>query len=398
MPESDSESLKEQAGREIIHIFMAKKTCMLKIRDSVLLILILLLTAPLLAAPLLAEPVKDINWNEEVDGLKRELTSRHADLFFASDSASFYRELDQVAVLASGKSILEIAIELQQVVATLGDPNTVVNYHYHIDSKLILPFECYWFEEGLYVMKYWKEYEKLGGKRIVSINSFPIQQVIDSLSTLISGATPGLEKSVIPRMITWTQVLRHFGFAPQPLFSIEVLDQQGKSTTLNIVLPAVETEHIKVGPKTLPLGWEDTKIYFRDSLLSRDQLYYIQYNKCWSREAEEDYGSGASALFMPSFAAFEKQALKIVKKEDIKKLVIDLRFNKGGHPLQFSNFIRKIKKTRIDKDAEVYLLVGRKTTSAAIINAMDVINTFDASTVGENTARRRERATCRKIP
>lgn len=349
---------------------------------SILIILLLFSTA------IQAIADEGINWQEEINGLKRELNTRHPDLYFSKDSLSFCRELDQVADHASGKSILEIAVELQQVVATLGDPNTVVNYHYHIDTKLILPFECYWFEEGIYVMKYWKDFEALAGKRLVSINSFPIQQVIDSLSTLISGATPAMVRSVIPRMITWSQILDHFGFVEESLFNIEVEDQAGKSTTIAIELPTAETEHIKFGPKTLPLGWEDTKTYFRDSLLSNDQLYYIQYNKCWSREAEEDYGSGASALFMPSFKEFEKKALKTAKKNDINKLLIDLRVNNGGHPLQFGSFIKKLKKTGIEKRATVYLLLGRKTSSAAMINAMDVINTFDAVSVGENTGGR----------
>ena len=331
---------------------------------------------------------EEINWQEEISGLKRELNVRHVDLFFSRDSLSFCRELDLVAEQASGKSVLEIAVELQQVVATLGDPNTVVNYHYHIDTKLILPFECYWFEEGIYVMKYWKDFEALAGKRLVSINNFPIQQVIDSLSTLISGATPAMVRSVIPRMITWTQILDHFGFAEESMFHIEVENLEGKSTTLAIELPTAETEHIKFQPKILPLGWEDTKTYFRDSLLLEDQLYYIQYNKCWSRETEVDYGSGASALFMPSFKEFEKKVLKRAKKNDINKLVFDLRFNNGGQPLQFSSFISKLKKTGIEKQATVYLILGRKTSSAAMINAMDVINIFDAVSVGENTGGR----------
>jgi hypothetical protein len=264
----------------------------------------------------------------------------------------------------------------------------VVNYHYHIDTKLILPFECYWFEEGIYIMKYWKDFEAFAGKRLVSINNYPVQQVIDSLSTLISGATPASVRSAIPRMITWSQILDYFGFGEASTFNIEVENQEGKSTTLGIKLPLAETEHIKYGPETLPLGWEDTKTYFRDSLLSNESIYYIQYNKCWSREAEEDYGSGASALFMPSFKEFEKKALKTLKKNDITKLVFDLRFNNGGQPLQFMSFIHKLKKTGIEKRAKVYLLIGRKTSSAAIINAFDLMNTFDVISVGEDTGGR----------
>lgn len=349
-------------------------------KRNISFLLILLLATPLSA--------KEINWHEEIGGLKRELLARHVDLFLFGDSAKFCRELEQIADLSSGKSILEMGIRLQQAVATLGDPFTVVNYHFHIDTRLILPFDCYWFEEGIYVMKCWKDFEELGGKRLVSINNFPVQQVIDSLSTLISGATPARVKYAVPRMISWSQVLTYFGFSDEPVFHIEVEDPEGRTSTISIDLPASETDHISIRPETFPLGREDTKTYFRDSLLTHDQLYYIQYNKCWSREAEVDYGSGASALFMPSFKEFEKKALKTLKRKDIQKLVIDLRYNNGGHPLQGSTFINKIEKTGITKRADVYLLLGRKTSSEAIVNALEAISTLDAITVGENTGGR----------
>jgi len=345
------------------------------------ILLILLLSGSLLRAA----PEKEINWEEEIAGLGRELAARHADLFFATDSASFYRDLSRVADKARGKSVLEVGIMLQQVVAGLGDANTAVNYHFLIDKSLILPFECYWFEDGLHVLNYWEDYESLAGKRIISINNFPVQQVIDSLSTLISGATPALVRNSIPMMITWSQLLQYFGFSDQSRFEIEAGNPGEESARVLIVLPSVESEHVSVGPDPLPLGWQDTKVFFRDRYFPADKLYYIQYNKCWSREAEEDFGSGASALFMPSFKEFEKEALKAARKKEIEKLVLDLRYNNGGNPLQGTSFIRKMKKTGIDKRAKVYLIVGRKTVAAAIINAVDVMKTFNPVVVGENT-------------
>lgn len=53
--------------------------------------------------------------------------------------------------------ILLFSVEIQASPA--GELQQVVNYHYHIDNKKILPFECYWFEEGIYIMKYWKDFE-----------------------------------------------------------------------------------------------------------------------------------------------------------------------------------------------------------------------------------------------
>ncbi len=356
----------------------------MKTRPTILFLLILLL----LGSGLRAEENKEINWQEEIAGLRRELTTRHVDLFFNADSTLFYKGLDEVVKRAPGNSVLEVGMMLQQEVAKLGDANTRVNYNYLIDIHLILPFECYWFEEGLYVTDYWKDYASLEGKRMVSINGFPIQEVIDSLSTLISGATPVRIQYEVTKMITWVQVLNYFGFASEAEVEIGLEDASGLLSKELIRLPSPESERISIGPDPLPLGWQNTNTYFWDQYFPKNKLCFIQYNKCWSREAEEDFGSGASALFMPSFRDFEKEVLKTVKKQEIEKLVIDLRFNDGGNAVQGSEFVSKLQKTKIGKQAEVYLIVGRKTSSEALINAFDVMEALSPVVVGEDTGGR----------
>ena len=198
---------------------------------NIRIIIFLLILLPS-GSELLADNNKEINWQEEIDGLKRELKERHVDLFFDSDSVQFYKELQGVVERAPGKSVLEVAVMLQQVVAKLGDANTQVNFNYLIDKKLILPFQCYWYKEGLYVSSYWKDYKNLEGKRIVAINNFPIQQVVDSLSTLISGASPSRVRYAVPRMMIWAQILEYFGFTQQSDIEINLEDFKGNRSSV----------------------------------------------------------------------------------------------------------------------------------------------------------------------
>ena len=106
------------------------KTGNLKIRIFIILLPLVMATT------IRAESGKDINWKEEIGGLKRELTARHPDLYFNLDSVSFNNRLDQVAERAGEKSTLEVAVMLQQVVAQLGDAQTKINYHFLIDNNL----------------------------------------------------------------------------------------------------------------------------------------------------------------------------------------------------------------------------------------------------------------------
>jgi hypothetical protein len=290
----------------------------------------------------------------------------------------------QIPLLSSGVS-KGLPADLQQLLATLGDAQTRINYHFNIDSRYILPIDCYWFEDGLYILRTQKEYSDLAGKRIVSVNGFPLDQVRDSLATLIVDDNGSNVIRALPRMITWTQLLQTFGFAETSGLELQVQDSPGRTITRRILLPAGEGEMVSAMPGSLPLGWQDRRAYFRDLYFPEEKIYYVQYNKCWSREAEVVFGTGASALFMPSFSEFEKRVLRTIRRRKVEKLVLDLRFNSGGTPYQGTRFIEELEDTGIGDRAEIFLVVGRETSGSAVINAADLMRTFDVTVVGENS-------------
>jgi len=333
-----------------------------------------------------AQTSSTIDWDYEIDLLARELAAKHPDLFFRADSAWYYNAMTQVATETPGKSLFQVSIRLQQVLAAMGDAQTQINYHFLVEKPLILPIEYYWFEDGIYLLETDKEYEALLGKKLTAVNSVPIEVVIDSLATLLVLDNQSVVKNQIPRMLTWFQLLEYFGFAKGKELSLTVKDSAGEKLSRSIHLPVELGEMLAVHPSSMPLGWQDQKAYFREQYFDNEHIYYIQYNRCWSREVEEEYGSGATALFMPSFIEFEKQVYPVLKKKEIDKLVFDIRFNKGGHASQGTEFISKICKTLPKEHGAIYLLVGRATSGSAIINTVDFIKSTDVVLVGEETS------------
>jgi len=335
-----------------------------------------------------AQTEDEIDWDYEIDLLGRELAEKHPNLFFRRDSAFFFHEMRKVAAEAPGKSHFYNAVKLQQILAKMGDAHTLVNYHFHVDKSLILPIESYWFKDGIYITQTEREYEMLLGKKLNAINGIPLHVIIDSLSTLLVHDSPSQIKYHVPRMLTWSQLLSFFGFSDMKNITIHVINEADKEEQVSIHLPASLGEMLKVKGETLPLGWQDPNAYFREQYFEKDKMYYIQYNRCWSREVEEDHGSGATALFMPSFKEFRKQVFQILRKKEVNKLIFDLRFNSGGDPDQGSEFIADLHKTKIKGKAQYYLLVGRKTQAEAMINALDFMRDADVVVVGEESGGR----------
>ena len=332
-----------------------------------------------------AQSEKVIDWDYEIDLLARELADKHPDLFFHRESAWFFHEMNEVAAEAPGHSIFQVSVRLQQVIAAIGDAQTQINYHFLIEKSRILPVKSYWFEEGIFILETDRLYEPLLGKKLIAINGVPIEVVIDSLSTLLVLDNQSVLKNSIPRMLTWFQVLEYFGFTSENSVRLTVRNASGIEEEAVIEVPLELGEMLTVKPSSIPLGWQDQKTYFWDRYFENEQLYYIQYNRCWSREAEEDYGSGASALFMPSLKEFEKQVFPVIRKKKINKLVFDMRFNKGGYAGQGTEFIGKICKSLPRDYGDVYVLVGRTTCAEAIINTSDFMNRTSVILVGEET-------------
>ncbi len=61
-----------------------------------------------------------------------------------------------------------------------------------------------------------------------------------------------------------------------------------------------------------------------------------------------------------------------------------MRFNGGGNSSQGTKFIEKLAKARF-APSNIYLIVGRETSSSAIINAVDFMKNFEIVVVGEGT-------------
>lgn len=136
---------------------------------------------------------------------------------------------------------------------------------------------------------------------------------------------------------------------------------------------------------------KDKETIFWDKYIEDDGIYFIQYNKCWSREAQEKKGhlrtSKKKPEDYPSLVEFIKQVLKTVDEKPINKFVFDMRFNPGGNSEQGTFFVKKLKKIdKVNKKGTLFVIIGRDTFSSAIINAIDFKDQTNVIFVGEETS------------
>jgi len=325
---------------------------------------------------------KDIDWKEDIDFLKKELPKRHKNLFFKISKSDFENQLEKIKIQNDSLSNFETALKLQQVIANIGDSHTSIILKKYINPKKLLPLRFYWFSDGIFIKQTTENYRELLGRKITSINGHSISKIADSLSSLITVDNNAIVKNKIPKLLFLTQLLDYFKFSTNNTYEIEVETPQGIKSTHKIKPYTVNTQKlISIPINNIAYCWQNQRISFTENFIKKDNIYYLQYNQCSKKSKVPNKKND-----IISFDDYKKQVFKTIKKEKPNKLIFDMRFNGGGGSAQGTRFIKQLAEFKdINQKGKLFVIIGRRTFSSAIINTMDFIKNTNAFIVGETT-------------
>jgi len=332
-------------------------------------------------------------WKGDIEYLKTELPKRHKDLFFRTDKSTFEGKLNKLSDDLSDKTDLEIVLSLQTILAEMGDDHTGIDYQPVLQKAAIFPLlTLYWFSDGLYVLGTIAEYESVLGGRITAINDVPIAEVTAKLSSLLANTNDALVKHRIPNILPSTALLQHFEIIDSDSARFDFVDANGvaKNVAISAINMKALTGNVRfVGftPESYPLSWSNRGSLFWSRFLKDDGILYVQYNRCWGKELEDKHGSKARAERLPSFEAFSSKILQDLKKAEVRKFVLDLRFNPGGSSPQGTRLAKSVSEiSHINQKGKIFVVIGKRTYSSAVINAIDFKKRTKAILVGEPTS------------
>ena len=328
-----------------------------------------------------------IYWPNDLQYFKTELPKKHKNLFFKISEKEFNSRINTLIKKSNDLPDIAIGVRLQQLFADIGDPHSNISLQKFIDGKNDLPIRAYWFDDGVYITKTSESHKKIIGSKILKINGHPLKTVIDSLATMLVQDNPSINKAYLIRNIGTTDILEYFGFIdPEKEIIYELENGEG-----------IFKELFKIGEKekmtvTLPIenkgiGYQDQSTFFWDRYMADDSIYYVQYNRCKSRESEKKYGSKKKAKTYPSFKIFKKKVFATIEKKPVNKFIFDMRHNGGGSSFMATQFVKELKKyQKINQRGKLFVIIGRRTFSSAIINTMNFKRDTEAIIIGEETA------------
>lgn len=338
-----------------------------------------------------SQEIKTEDWITDIDFLKSELEKKHKNIYFNISESEFEKGLSSIKKNLDLDSDLQTAIKLNQLISKLGDSHTTINISKFVKRNKDLPIGFSWFDDGIYIFQTTKDNYDLLDKKIISINNYKIDRIVDSLKTLITAENKGIVKARVPKILNKSKLLSYFEFSnpSDSIFKIKAQDNNGNVSEHSIKIARYSRRN-NVGTKIdgiRPFYIEGKGKIFKEKYYKDDKIYYIQYNKCMSRESVLKYGNKEDANRWPSFKEFENKILETLEKEDVEKLIFDMRFNKGGSSYLAQNLIKKIAENKgINKKDNLFVVIGNKTYSSAIWNTIDFKKWTNATIIGEETS------------
>src|SRR4030095_7220372 len=314
-----------------------------------------------------AASITSSNWQEDVRYFGQQLVKKHKNAFHHVSKEEFERDVETLYEDVPSLQDYEVIVRLMQITAKVGDGHTAV----HIPTSFRrYPVNLNWFGDDLYVIATGPAYKEALGTRLSKIGDFTIEEINKKLASVISqDENKWYTMSTAPAFLMIPEILVTLGIVKDyDHANFVFLDSTNREIQLDLVpRPASPNNPWIPAGKIQPLFRQNMNDSFWFTYVEDINAVYVNFKKY------DNLNRDADKLF------------DFIDQKKATRLIVDLRFNGGGDFKKGRRLlISRIKENKqINQQGNLFVITGRRTFSAAMVNSIDFKKETNATIVGE---------------
>lgn len=332
-------------------------------------------------------------WQNDLRWLQHTVHSKYSNLFYSITAEDWDKAVEDFNNEIPGLNNNQVIARFIKLVALFHVGHTQMNtfgLHGSNTNALVLhryPYQLYWFSDGLYIRRADTQYANAVGGKVLKIGNMKAEDAMQAVRPLVSYENEQGFRSNGVAFLAIPEFLQTEGIAnTTDEVAITYLKNNKEETT--IFKSGNNNNIFSTTSLTVPQGWVDAKPTTDSTPLWQKEpsaLRYMEYlpsNKILyvRHSATQDDGNKTIAAFFNDVADY-------IEKNDVQKLILDIRLNGGGN-----NYLNKpiitniIASKKINQKGKFFCIIGRRTFSAA----QNLVNELEKYTevifVGEPTS------------
>ncbi|MCJ0743132.1 S41 family peptidase [Pedobacter montanisoli] len=318
-----------------------------------------------------AQSLSKADFIEDLEFLKKTLPIKHTNLFAKITQANFKTKVDAVISKAGALDYETFTTELFKLMVSIGDEHTFVEPKF----TKILPIQFELFKEGLFVTGIDEANSDLLQAKLIAINNQSTANVISLFKEIIQSENQSYFDDHLLHYINNPAFLKGLGIInSDDEAEFTLIDKNNKQVKIKLAaIKGNDITDIKLAFAQVNLLSKKEKGNYWFNYDPDRKVLYFNYNKC---QEEQDV----------PFSKFNDELFAFITQHKPEKIILDLRYNNGGNSGVLTPFIEKIKDSYFNQKGKFFVLIGKKTFSSAVMNAVDLKRNTNAFFIGEPTS------------
>ncbi len=327
-------------------------------------------------------------WQDDLKFLQHTVHKDYPFLFKKTSAKEFDTAVSELHKQIPNLEQHEISVGIARIIGMFKYGHTRMGWHGNPTAFRQFPVNLYHFSDGIYVQGVQKDYSQALGAKVIGIGNMSIENALKAVYPVVPVENEQFFKAYGFMYLMSPEVLHAQGVVPELSDQVELtLEKDGKTfkTTFN-VLPAGTMTPKTYGYVQNSDAWLDvretgeTPLYLKNL----DKIYYYEYLP----ESKTVYVRQSQIQDDPSetIPEFYTRVFDFIEKNEVKRLVLDVRLNGGGNNYKNKALVtRIIESKKINQVGNFVVILGRRTFSACqnLVNELD--NYTNAVFIGEPT-------------